>query len=273
MLRITIQEASDAMTIKLDGRLVGPWVPELKCAWSKARPGIHHRHVALNLRDVTYADTAGKDALREIYRDAHPELVTGNPLAQYLADETTGCEQSEAAQRKLAETQPQVRQDSAWMQSALEATGERNLFTDLVSPTLICEPSLAKTLKQGSRRTCCKTDASLFRQGDDADGLYILESEGFLVTLEVEPGDVLMRTAPGPGTLLGLPEVIGNRPYGVSAIARKGASYNRLSRKDFVHELANQPALPLKILQILASEFEVASRAAATILDAGYGRN
>src|SRR5690242_20178250 len=33
MLRITIEDKSKAITLKLKGRLVGPWVPELEKLW------------------------------------------------------------------------------------------------------------------------------------------------------------------------------------------------------------------------------------------------
>jgi len=67
MLRITrLTGADSAQTIKLEGKLLGPWVEEVReaCAPAMARSG----RTRLDLAAVTFVDTAGVGLLRELIR-------------------------------------------------------------------------------------------------------------------------------------------------------------------------------------------------------------
>ena len=73
MLRITVVESSsDAVRLRLEGRLTGPWVEELRrtCDLQGLSDGIR---LTLDLSDVSFADAAGIELLKEL-RSAH--LVT-----------------------------------------------------------------------------------------------------------------------------------------------------------------------------------------------------
>lgn len=61
MLKISEPVANHAVTLKLEGRLVGPWVTELKNACEQHLP--EHRAISLDLADVTFADGAGLSLL------------------------------------------------------------------------------------------------------------------------------------------------------------------------------------------------------------------
>ena len=69
MLRITIQENAESLAFQLEGRLVGPWVQELKACWQSARRMHPTKAIRLELRDVTSIDAAGKQFLA----DAHAQ--------------------------------------------------------------------------------------------------------------------------------------------------------------------------------------------------------
>jgi anti-anti-sigma regulatory factor len=86
MLRISIHDDQETVAITLDGRIAGPWVAELRRAWMDAVPSITSQRVSIDLRNVTYADASGRQALREIYTRASAELVTNSPWTQYLAE-------------------------------------------------------------------------------------------------------------------------------------------------------------------------------------------
>ena len=87
VLKITVQENDKAIEITLDGRIAGPWVAELKRVWVETAPQLGTRTLSIDLRNVTYADAAGKGVLREIYAQTHAKLVANSPWAQYLAEE------------------------------------------------------------------------------------------------------------------------------------------------------------------------------------------
>ena len=52
-------------------------------------PQLNSKHLILDLRNVTYADTAGIEALRTIHVQSHARLITGSLWAEYLAKEIT----------------------------------------------------------------------------------------------------------------------------------------------------------------------------------------
>ena len=89
MLRITVDESDGAIAMTLEGRIAGPWVTELNDAWSQLAPKLGKRALSVDLCNVTYADAAGKELLRNIYEHGNAKLVTDNLWAQYIADEIT----------------------------------------------------------------------------------------------------------------------------------------------------------------------------------------
>ena len=90
MLRITIHETSEALTISLDGRVTGPFAAELEQAWEMAAKGLNARAVRMDLRNVIYVDEDGKRILREIERQTGAELIAATPWARQLAAEISG---------------------------------------------------------------------------------------------------------------------------------------------------------------------------------------
>ena len=80
-----IEENSDAMTLKLEGRVTGPWAEELSRVWEQTLPTVAARQFSLDLRETTYADAIGIQALRTIYSQTGAEILTGTPWTQYLS--------------------------------------------------------------------------------------------------------------------------------------------------------------------------------------------
>ena len=97
MLRITVDENPDAMIIKLEGRLAGPWAAELDRLWEETAPSLAERKLSLDLRETTFADAGGIRILRAIYSQTGAAILTGTPWTQYLAEEVacTIAEQTE----------------------------------------------------------------------------------------------------------------------------------------------------------------------------------
>lgn len=88
-LKITVQESDKAIEITLEGRVAGPWVAELSKVWLETAPQLSNRTLSIDLRNVTYADAAGKRVLRDIYARTHASLIANSPWSQYLAEEIT----------------------------------------------------------------------------------------------------------------------------------------------------------------------------------------
>jgi len=89
MLRISVYEYEERVAFTLEGRVAGPWVAELSRVWVETVPQLSRKQFILDLRNVTYADTAGIEALKTIYTQSHAKLITGSLWAEYLAKEIT----------------------------------------------------------------------------------------------------------------------------------------------------------------------------------------
>jgi anti-anti-sigma regulatory factor len=89
VLRITVEQNPDAMTLKLEGRVAGPWAAELSRLWEETAPQLDHRKLSLDLRATTYADAGGIRVLKAIYSQTGAEILAGTPWTQYLAEEVS----------------------------------------------------------------------------------------------------------------------------------------------------------------------------------------
>ena len=86
-LRIMIQNSAEAVEMKLEGRVAGPWVEELNRVWVETAPQLAQKRFIIDLHNVTYADAAGKQALREIFKKTHADFVANTPWTQFLVEE------------------------------------------------------------------------------------------------------------------------------------------------------------------------------------------
>ncbi len=89
VLRITVEENPEAIVVKLEGRLTGPWVDELDHLWEQTAPGLNERELLLDLRQTTFADAGGIRILRTIYSQTGARILAATPWTQYLAEEVT----------------------------------------------------------------------------------------------------------------------------------------------------------------------------------------
>ena|SRR5713101_199176 len=87
MLRITVQESEKVRTIKLEGRIAGPWVEEFNSSWHSLEALLGSRQLQLDLRGVAFVDAKGRELLREIYQKTNACFLTDSPLTRYFADD------------------------------------------------------------------------------------------------------------------------------------------------------------------------------------------
>jgi anti-anti-sigma regulatory factor len=67
MLKITIEKSARCTTLRVEGRLAGPWVDELDRAWQAVGPEPGNGHVSVDLTDVTFVGEEGKKLLQAMY--------------------------------------------------------------------------------------------------------------------------------------------------------------------------------------------------------------
>ena len=89
MLKISIKDDSPVATLKIEGKLVGPWATELGRTWHDLWASANQMPLRLDIRGVTFADEKGSHILREIVRETGAEILSDSPLTQYFANQAT----------------------------------------------------------------------------------------------------------------------------------------------------------------------------------------
>lgn len=120
---------------------------------------------------------------------------------------------------------------------------------------------LIRALRRRSQPVPCGTGRVLFSQGDAPRGLYIVESGDAALVMTSALGRVTMSLHAGAGSLLGLPAIVGNQPFSLTAKAAKGSSVGFVTRGDFEDVIRAEPSLYAHVLKVLAAEVRAARRA------------
>ena len=122
------------------------------------------------------------------------------------------------------------------------------------STHFVADPELLTALTKRSKPTRITGDRVLFRQGDAVVGLYVLTSGTATLTMRSSKGEVVLKTHVGAGSILGLPAVISNKPYTLTAEVLEASVVRLVDRDDFSDMIRTHPQLSLKALQVLAAE-------------------
>ena len=86
MLRITTSDIGEKVTLKLEGKLSGPWVEEFERCWHMSSDIYKNKGLVVDLSGVTFVDAAGKKLLCSI-SSAGAQLVGSGLMPKSLIDE------------------------------------------------------------------------------------------------------------------------------------------------------------------------------------------
>jgi ABC-type transporter Mla MlaB component len=86
MLKITILDSASELRFRLEGKLSGPWVSELRQCWQTAASTTSGRATIADLAEIDFVDPAGQQLLSDMYR-AGVRLQAATPLIRTLVDE------------------------------------------------------------------------------------------------------------------------------------------------------------------------------------------
>jgi anti-anti-sigma regulatory factor len=86
MLKITLHDSARELRLRLEGKLSGPWVRELRQCWQTAASTTEGRRTVLDLREVDFVDLDGQSLLAEMH-GAGVRLVAVTPLIQAVVQE------------------------------------------------------------------------------------------------------------------------------------------------------------------------------------------
>jgi len=77
MLKITIEKNSRSTTLRVEGRLTGPWVDELERTWRSLTADPADGRVSVDLTDVTFVGEEGKKLLEAMYGEGAKLKASG----------------------------------------------------------------------------------------------------------------------------------------------------------------------------------------------------
>lgn len=130
----------------------------------------------------------------------------------------------------------------------------------------IADSELIEALEKRSIEVSCDGEYLLFRQGDPPVGLFILNKGEVTLSMTSPEGDEALSIQVTSGALIGLPGLIGNEPYTLTALAGDGARLSFVTREDFNAVMLSDPKLSLKVLQVLAAEVRAARQATLDLM-------
>jgi hypothetical protein len=86
MLRISVTDSRTERRLVLEGKLIGPWVAELKKAWKAANGGIAGRALVVDVKNVCVISQEGENALFELMSEGAMLRCRG-VVTKYLIQE------------------------------------------------------------------------------------------------------------------------------------------------------------------------------------------
>lgn len=125
----------------------------------------------------------------------------------------------------------------------------------------VADQELIEALDSQATPLDCAVDRTLFRQGEIAEGVYLVRTGEVTLSMDSLEGGPILSVQAGAGSLLGLPALISNQVYSLTAVARAGAQVSFIARDEFAAFMQTHPPLAFKILQVLAAEVSAARRA------------
>jgi CRP-like cAMP-binding protein len=127
------------------------------------------------------------------------------------------------------------------------------------------DPELIAEVERQSRACAPINDGVLFRRGQFPPAVYLVKSGE--VTLAIEAGDrMILCLRVGGGSLLGLPAVVSDQPYSMTAAPCPGADIREIGGPEFLALVAESPALALKVIRVLACEVRLARRSQVDLM-------
>lgn len=89
MLKITIHDSSEALTIQVEGRLVGAWATELLQTWRTVSSSKNRKALIVDLTETLFIDEEGKRVLKQLFREG-AFFRTSGTMNTCIVDEITG---------------------------------------------------------------------------------------------------------------------------------------------------------------------------------------
>ena len=87
MMKISMEDDATVATLKIEGKVVGPWAAELGERWRDLLASSKRALVQLDIRGVTFIDQQGTRILQDIVRETEARVLADSPLTQHFANQ------------------------------------------------------------------------------------------------------------------------------------------------------------------------------------------
>jgi len=96
--------------------------------------------------------------------------------------------------------------------------------------------------------------APLFQQGSSAKDVYLVESGEVCILFSTGQGQRQLLEVVGPGSMLGLSEIMGGTNHRATAVASNGAGASSIPREKLLSLLRGNTAFCLEIVRLLSED-------------------
>jgi CRP/FNR family cyclic AMP-dependent transcriptional regulator len=101
----------------------------------------------------------------------------------------------------------------------------------------------------------------IFRQGDDGDAMYVIESGSVEIRRRINEQENVLAVL-GPGQFFGEMAILNSRPRSATAVVRRDARFRVIAARDFLAYMAAQEDLVGGIIRTLAERLDQANHQA-----------
>ena len=130
---------------------------------------------------------------------------------------------------------------------------------------ILADSELCEEIEKWSAPILKRAGEILFQQGEDPEYAFFVKTGEIALTMSV-PGDGVWGVRAKRGSLVGIPAVVGNEPYSMTAKAIRDSQICQISRDDFHRLMQQNPRFCCNVLQILAAEVHAARKALSMLL-------
>ena len=138
-------------------------------------------------------------------------------------------------------------------------------WSDFSLSEVLADAEFCSEIEKWSPPTFVREGETLFRQGDEPGYAFFVKTGEIALTMLVS-GDAVWRVRATSGSLVGLPAIVGNEPYSMTARVIRDCQICKISREDFHRLMGRNPRLCCNVLQILAGEVHGARKALSRLL-------
>src|SRR5689334_4745456 len=150
---------------------------------------------------------------------------------------------------------------TAWLTPPLALSGHWRMTMSVSDQPLVSE-DIRHVLDTMSATITHPKNTVIFTQGEPPKGVYVIRKGNVRLTVKAGDSEVLMRVAQ-PGSVLGLPGVLSNKPYSLTAVAVQACELGFIKAEELRKLIRENPTIGLQVLQLLSEDVRAARGAIA----------